>query len=106
MKAALRHLKRNRGRTVLTLLAVLIPVYFIIFMFGFASANLSDMFETATRLDTGHFQIRHEEVRGLGSAIPLIQDPSAALDVVDATEGVEWRTVRLDLPALASVDDR
>jgi len=106
MKAALRHLKRNRGRTVLTLLAVLIPVYFIVFMFGFASANLSDMFETATRLDTGHFQIRHEEVRGLGSAIPLIQDPDAALAVVDATEGVEWRTVRLDLPALASIDDR
>ncbi len=106
MKAALRHLKRNRGRTVLTLLAVLIPVYFIIFMFGFASANLSDMFETATRLDTGHFQIRHEEVRGLGSAIPLIQGPDAALAVVDAAEGIEWRTVRLDLPALASVDDR
>lgn len=106
MKAALRHLKRNRGRTVLTLLAVLIPVYFIIFMFGFASANLSDMFETATRLDTGHFQIRHEEVRGLGSAIPLIQDPDAALAVVDAADGIEWRTVRLDLPALASVDDR
>ncbi len=106
MKAALRHLKRNRGRTVLTLLAVLIPVYFIIFMFGFASANLSDMFETATRLDTGHFQIRHEEVRGLGSAIPLIQDPGAVLAVVDGADGIEWRTVRLDLPALASVDDR
>ncbi len=106
MKAALRHLKRNRGRTVLTLLAVLIPVYFIIFMFGFASANLSDMFEIATRIDTGHFQIRHEQVRGLGSAIPLIQDPDAALAVVDAAGGIEWRTVRLDLPALASVDDR
>jgi len=106
MKAAWRHLKRNRGRTILTLLAVLIPVYFIIFMFGFASANLADMFETATRIDTGHFQIRHEEVRGLGSAVPLMQDPGAALAAVDSVDGIAWRTVRLDLPALASVDDR
>lgn len=106
MKAAIRHLRRNRGRTILTLLAVLIPVYFLIFMFGFASANLGDMFNTATRIDTGHFQIRHEEVRGLGSAIPLIRDPDAALAVLDGIEGIEWQTVRLDLPAFASAGDR
>lgn len=106
MKAAIRHLKRNRGRTILTLLAVLIPVYFLIFMFGFASANLGDMFNTATRIDTGHFQIRHEAVRGLGSAIPLIRDPDAALAVLDGIDGIEWQTVRLDLPAFASAGDR
>ena len=106
MKAAIRHLKRNRGRTILTLLAVLIPVYFLIFMFGFASANLGDMFNTATRIDTGHFQIRHEAVRGFGSAIPLIRDPDAALAVLNGIEEIEWRTVRLDLPAFASAGDR
>jgi ABC-type lipoprotein release transport system permease subunit len=106
VKAAIRHLKRNRGRTILTLLAVLIPVYFLIFMFGFASANLGDMFNTATRIDTGHFQIRHEAVRGLGSAIPLIRDPDAALAVLDGIDGIEWQTVRLDLPAFASAGDR
>jgi len=106
MKAAIRHLMRSRGRTILTLLAVLIPVYSIVFMFGFSSANLSDMFETATRVDTGHFQIRHETVRGLGSAIPLMRDPEAALAALGGVEGIEWKTVRLDLPALASVGDR
>jgi len=47
MKAAIRHLKRNRGRTILTLLAVMIPVYFLVFMFGFSNSIVSDMFRTA-----------------------------------------------------------
>ena len=106
MKAAIRHLKRNRGRTVLTLLAVLIPVYFLVFMFGMSNSIVSDMFETATRVDTGHLQIRHVERRGMGSAIPLMHDPKSVLAALDKIDGIEWRTVRLDMPALASVADR
>ena len=106
MKAAIRHLKRNRGRTILTLLAVLIPVYFLVFMFGMSNSIVSDMFETATRVDTGHFQIRHVERRGMGSAIPLMHDPKSVLAALDKIDGIEWRTVRLDMPALASVADR
>ncbi len=106
MKAAIRHLKRNRGRTILTLLAVLIPVYFLVFMFGFSNSIVSDMFETATRIDTGHFQVRHIERRGMGSAIPLMQDSESVLAALDEIDGVEWRTVRLDMPALASAADR
>ena len=106
MKAAIRHLKRNRGRTILTLLAVLIPVYFLVFMFGLSNSIVSDMFETATRIDTGHFQIRHIERRGMGSAIPLMHDSDSALAALGQINGIEWRTVRLDMPALASAADR
>jgi len=106
MKAAIRHLRRNRGRTILTLLAVLIPVYFLVFMFGMSNSIVSDMFETATRVDTGHLQIRHVERRGMGSAIPLMHDPKSVLAALDKIDGIEWRTVRLDMPALASVADR
>jgi ABC-type lipoprotein release transport system permease subunit len=106
MKAALRHLTRSRGRTLLTLLAVLIPVYFLVFMFGFSNAMVADMFNTATRIDTGHLQVRHTERRGMGSAIPLMEDAASVTESMDAIDGIEWRTVRLDLPALAAVDDR
>lgn len=106
MKAAIRHLKRNRGRTILTLLAVLIPVYFLVFMFGFSNSIVADMFETATRVDTGHLQVRHIERRGMGSAIPLMHDSKSVLADLDQIDGIEWRTVRLDMPALASVADR
>ncbi len=106
MKAALRHLMRNRRRTILTLLAVLLPVYFLVFMFGFTNAVISDMFETATRIDTGHLQVRHIEKRGMGSAIPLMRNPDDVVATLDTLDAIEWRTVRLDLPALASVDNR
>jgi len=106
MKAALRHLKRHKGRSLLTLLAVLIPVYTLVFMFGFASANLQDMFETATNLESGHFQVRGISEHETASTLPLIDDTTAVLDVLNNTDGVAWRTVRLDVPALASVGDR
>lgn len=106
MKAAIRHMMRNRRRSILTLLAVLIPIYFLIVMFGFINSMLLDMFESTTRFDTGHMQIRAVETRGTGSAMPLIQDPADALAALATVEGIEWSTVRLDLPALASVGER
>ena len=106
MKAAIRHLKRNKGRSLLTLLAVLIPVYTLVFMFGFASANLRDMFETATRLESGHFQVRETQERLTAGTLPLIDNVAPILEALDGTDGVAWRTVRLDVPALASAGDR
>jgi len=105
MKAAIRHLKRNKGRSLLTLLAVLIPVYTLVFMFGFASANLRDMFETATGLESGHFQVREVQERATGGTLPLIDDVAPILETLDAEGDVAWRTVRLDVPALASAGD-
>ena len=105
MKAAIRHLKRNRGRTILTLLAVVIPIYFLIVMFGFINSMVQDMFESSTRFDTGHMQIRAVESRATGSAQPLMTDPTDALAALASIDGIEWSTVRLDLPALASVGD-
>jgi len=106
MKAAIRHMMRNRRRTILTLCAVLIPIYFLIIMFGFINSMVQDMFETATRFDTGHMQIRAEETKGSGSSLPLMDDPSDALAALESVDGIEWSTVRLDLPALASVGER
>ena len=106
MKAAIRHMMRNRRRTILTLLAVLIPIYFLIVMFGFINAMMQDMFESATRFDTGHMQIHAAESRATGSAMPLMSDPADAMAALASVDGIEWSTVRLDLPALASVGDR
>jgi len=106
MKAAIRHMMRNRRRTILTLCAVLIPIYFLIIMFGFINSMVQDMFETATRFDTGHMQIQAEETAGSGSSLPLMDNPTEAVEALNSIDGIEWSTVRLDLPALASADDR
>ena len=106
MKAAIRHMMRNRRRTILTLCAVLIPVYFLVMMFGFVNSMMQDMFDSSTRFDTGHMQIRAEETRATGSAMPLMRNTEDALAALASVDGIEWSTVRLDLPALASVGDR
>ena len=106
MKTALRHLLRNRRRSLLTLLAVMIPVYILVLMFGLISGEMRSMFEGAVNLDTGHFQIQKVEEHPEGGSLPLIDDPGKILAIVDQTKGISWHTVRLDLPALVAVGDR
>ena len=105
MKAAIRHMKRNRRRSILTLCAVLIPIYFLIIMFGFINSMIQDLFETSTRFDTGHIQIQAAETKGSGSALPLMRNAEDAVAAINSVEAIEWSTVRLDLPAIASVGD-
>ena len=38
--------------------------------------------------------------------MPLIRDPADALVALASVDGIEWSTVRLDVPAMASVGDR
>lgn len=106
MKTAWRHLIRSPRRTRLTLLAVTIPVFFLVMMFGLSNSMLTDMFDSATRIDTGHLQVRQVARRGSGSAMPMMSDPDAVVALLDTLDGVAWRTIRLDLPALASSGDR
>ena len=106
MKTALRHLLRDRRRSLLTLLAVMIPVYILVLMFGLISGEMRGMFEGAVNLETGHFQIQKVEEHPEGGALPLIDDPGKLLAIVDRSKGVAWHTVRLDLPALAAVGNR
>lgn len=106
MKTALRHLTRDRRRSILTLLAVMIPVYILVLMFGIISGEMRSMFEGAVNLETGHFQIQKVEGHPTGGALPLIDNPGKILSIVDRDKAVAWHTVRLDLPALAAAGDR
>lgn len=106
MKAAIRHLLRNRRRSLLTLLAVLIPTYILVVMLGMVAGEMRGMFDSTVKFETGHFQIQREADRPAGGALPLIDDPAPLLAIVDRTEGIAWRTVRLDLPALAASEDQ
>ncbi len=105
MKAAFRHLLRNRRRSLLTLIAVLVPVYILVLMYGMVSGEMRGLFDGTVKLRTGHFQIQAVAERPQGGALPLIDNPQKLLALVDKAPGIERRTVRLDLPALAAVGD-
>ncbi len=106
MKQAWRHLWRNRRRSILTLFAVLIPVFILVLELGLLNGENKSLFENTVKFETGHFQIQKVGDRPEGGALPLIDDPQGILAVVDRTPGIAWRTVRLDLPALVSNGSR
>lgn len=106
MKAAIRYLLRNQRRSILALAAVIVPVFLLVLMFGMIGGMERDMFLDTIRFETGHLQIRRASERPPGAALPLIRDPAPLIALVGATAGIEWYTVRLDIPALAASADR
>jgi len=106
MKAAIRHLLRNRRRSILALAAVLVPVFLLVLMLGMIGGMERDMFLNTIRFETGHLQIRRASERPEGGALPLIRDPAPLIELVAGAEGIEWYTTRLELPALAASTDR
>jgi len=105
MKAAVRHLLRNRRRSLLTLAAVIVPVYILVLMYGMVSGEMRGLFDGTVKLRTGHFQVRAVADRPEGGALPLISTPQPLIDLVDSLPGIERHVVRLDLPALAAEAD-
>ena len=102
MKQAWRHLWRNRRRSVLTLVAVFIPVLILVLELGMLNGEQESLFKNTVTFETGHFQVRSSTERPEGGALSLMKDPAAALAVVDSVPGIAWRTERLDLPAMIS----
>ncbi len=105
MKYALRNILRARRRSVYTFLAVFYPSLILVIMFGFVAGELQGMFESVTKLETGHLQIQGEG-RLSGSAMPLFALPRDSLQTLSAIGVLEFWTMRLDLPALAAVGGR
>ncbi len=102
MKQAWRHLWRSRRRSILTLLAVFIPVLILVLDIGMLNGEQQGLFKNTVNFETGHLQIRSATETTAGGALPLMKDPAAALAALDSVPGIAWRTARLDLPAMIS----
>ena len=102
LRLAVRNLWRNKRRSLLTLLAVLIPVALLDLVWGFLGAFERSLFENTVRLETGHLQIHKAGYKKVGQAVPLIRDVEPVLNVLREDPDIEAFAVRLELPALAS----
>lgn len=74
-------------------------------MFGIVAGELRGMFESATKLETGHLQIRGGEELP-GGALPLFELPNELALRLREDAAIRYWTVRLDLPALAAAGSR
>lgn len=108
LRLARRNLFRNRRRSILTLLAVLIPVALLDLMWGFSGAWERSLFQNTVELETGHLQIHPAgyRVADMSKALPIIWNVSAIREVITEDPEIEWHTIRLELPALAAAGDR
>lgn len=105
MRYALRNLLRARRRSLYTFLAAFYPALILVIMFGLMAGEMRGIFDSATKLETGHLQIRGERELA-GGALPLIELPEGVLSELSRDEELEFWTLRLDLPALAAAGSR
>ncbi|MGC9530166.1 MAG: ABC transporter permease [Candidatus Bipolaricaulaceae bacterium] len=105
MRYALRNLRRARRRSLYTFLAALYPALILVIMFGFVAGEMRGMFESATEIETGHFQVQGEGELA-GGALPLFDLPEELPSRLERSAAIQYWTVRLDLPALAAVEGR
>ena len=106
VRLAVRNVLRNKRRSTLTLLAVLIPVALLDLVWGITNALERGLFESTVQLDTGHLQIHRAGYRKVGQAVPLMRDVRPVLDALARETAIEAFTVRLELPALAAAGSR
>ena len=106
LRLAFRNLSRNKRRSILTLLAVLIPVVLLEVVWGFIGAMERSVFENTIRLETGHLQIELANDQRVGQTRLLIRDVRPVLAALQEELEIEWYTLRLELPALAAAGGR
>lgn len=108
LRLARRNLFRNRRRSILTLLAVLIPVALLDLMWGFSGAWERSLFQNTVGLETGHLQVHPAGYRAadMSKTLPFIWDVTPIAEKLARDPDIEWHTIRLELPALAAAGDR
>ncbi len=89
---AFRDLVRNRRRTLLTLLAVILGMMVLIMMSGFIAGVIADGLRNNIRLNTGHIQLRDDtyEIEKLSLlARDLLPDSDALVALAEALPEVQ-----------------
>lgn len=61
LKMALKNIRRHRGRTILSLLAILAGVFAIVFTQGFAEGSIENMVNLNINLNSGHLRLINPE---------------------------------------------
>lgn len=104
-KIALLNVLRNRRRSVITLMAIMVGVVSLIIFGGFVASMYDGMRENMIRSDLGHLQVYRKGYNQYGHLEPekylLSQlEMTRIIDLVEGVEGVELVTPRLGFSGL------
>ena len=103
---AVRNLGRNRRRTFLAVLSVLIAITLVVFMDGIIGGILDSMARNFTKTETGHVSVTTSEYRARERFMPAsaaMADSDAVEEAIRSTPGLEGRIVQVAPRALFAV---
>ena len=96
LSMAVRNLGRNRRRTFLAVLSVLIAITLVVFMDGLIGGILDSMARNFTKNETGHVSVTTAAYRARERFMPAsaaMEDSDTVAGAIRATPGLEGRIV-------------
>ena len=98
MRMALRNVRRQPRRSMLTGIAIMITVAVIIFFEAYLGGATESFFETFVRLEAGHVKVMPEKAIGRSRPLPLgdgLRDVDALMERISSVPGVLAATPRI-----------
>ncbi len=108
-KMAFRNIGRNRRRTALTGITVMVVVIVLIFMASYMMGMFGMIFDTSAKLTTGHVKIYPKGYMDKEALMPLdlaVLDSEAVVKEVSTVEGVVTVSRRIKFFTMAQVGER
>jgi putative ABC transport system permease protein len=102
LKLGWRNLWRNKRRTLLTLGAVTLYCWLLLWFLWFGDGAHDGMIENYVRVLTGHVQIHARGFRDDMSVMKRIREPAAVADAIEGTDKVAAYSFRIKTYALAA----
>lgn len=110
LKMAFRNIRRNKRRTMLSAIAISIAVMVVLVMRGYIGGMMDSLFDSLTRIETGHIKIAHSEYYDKEDMMPLEymvdgfkgEGYKQLLDIIEPVDGVSVAAPRIKLGVLLS----
>ncbi|KPJ70025.1 hypothetical protein AMJ44_00900 [candidate division WOR-1 bacterium DG_54_3] len=106
IKMAFRNIFRQRRRTILTGLSMLVGFTLAVIFIGWGDGTYNNIIDEFTRNRLGHIQIHEKTYLDRPSLYKTIQESDDLANILDSTKGIESWTPRLFSAGLVSVGEK
>ncbi len=106
LKAALKNIKRNKGRTMVTMVLSAIATIVLVFSTALMDGEHKTLLKSAVELYPGYIQITHKGFKDEPSLDNLIQDTSSVLKILQKDKDIKEFSTRFETFVLFSSDEK
>ncbi len=99
LKLAMRNIGRNRRRSALAVLSVMLSTLFIVFMSGFLTGEMESMVKNYTRQESGHIRITTRAFDEKSKFMPVTENMAGSDSLVSAIRSIPGVSDRIDIIA-------